>query len=60
MRSMVFEQMCPRCGRNFDGEDKDAVADAVVEHARADHHHALDKNVVLAHLERVHPYERDE
>ena len=38
---MPYEQACPRCGREFVGEHKHAVADAVVEHARRDHHHAL-------------------
>ena len=41
------------------GEDKEAVADAVVEHARSEHGHALDRDVVIAHLEGVHPHERD-
>ncbi len=57
---MTYEQTCPRCGRDFVGEDKNAVADAVIEHARDEHHHALDKHVVLAHLEGVHPHEREE
>lgn len=56
---MPFEQTCPRCGREFLADDKHVVADAVVEHARVDHHHALDRDVVLAHLEGVHPYEAD-
>ena len=54
-----IEQICPRCGREFAGDDKDSVADAVVGHARDDHHHELDREIVLAHLEGVHPYERD-
>jgi hypothetical protein len=53
-----YEQQCPRCGVEFGGDDKDEVADAVVEHA-ATHGHALDREVVLAHLEGVHPYDRD-
>lgn len=57
---MSYEQACPRCGRDFTGDDKDAVADAVVEHARTHHGHALDRNIVLAHLEGVHPFEREE
>ena len=56
---MTYEQLCPRCGRSFAGEEKDGVADDVVEHARVAHHHALDRNVVLAHLEGVRPDERD-
>jgi predicted small metal-binding protein len=54
-----YEQTCPRCGREFVGSDQDSVADAVVEHARADHGHALDRDVVLAHLEGVHAHKRE-
>jgi predicted small metal-binding protein len=57
---MPYSQTCPRCGEEFAGDDKHAVADAVVEHARAAHHHSLDRNIVLAHLEGVHPFEREE
>jgi predicted small metal-binding protein len=49
---------CPRCGRDFNGEDKEAVAGDVVEHARVEHRHHLDRDVVLSHLEGVHPHER--
>jgi hypothetical protein len=56
---VVYEQQCPRCGADFTGDDKDAVADAVVEHARVEHNHALDRDVILAHLEGVNPYERE-
>ena len=59
MESVTFEMTCPRCGRDFVGDDKEAVADAVVAHAGDDHRHALDREVVLAHLEGVHPHERD-
>ena len=59
MTGVAFEQTCPRCGRDFVGDDKEALADAVVEHAQAEHRHALDRDVVLAHLEGVHPHERD-
>jgi predicted small metal-binding protein len=57
---VAFNQTCPRCGRDFDGDDKEEVADQVVEHARIQHRHALDRETVLAHLEGVHPYEREE
>lgn len=57
---MSSEQICPRCGENFAGEDKNTVADAVIEHARREHQHTLDKNTVLAHLEGVHPHEREQ
>ena len=56
---MPYEQLCPRCGEAFAGEDKEAVADAVLAHARDAHSHRLDREVVLAHLEGVHPHERD-
>ena len=59
MASGAYELTCPRCGRDFAGENKEAVADAVVTHASADHRHALDRGVVLAHLEEVHPHERE-
>ena len=56
---MPYEQTCPRCGEAFVGDDKEAVADAVIDHARDVHSHALDRHVVLAHLEGVHPHERE-
>jgi hypothetical protein len=56
---MTYQQTCPRCGRDFEGEDKDAVAETVIEHARVEHRHTLDRDVVLAHLEGVHPHERE-
>jgi len=55
---MRFEQQCPRCGGEFAGENKDSVADAVIEHARTEHQHRLDRDVVLAHLEGVNPHDR--
>lgn len=57
---MTYAQTCPRCGADFADDDKDRVADAVVEHALTAHRHTLDRDVVLAHLEGVHPYERDQ
>jgi transcription initiation factor IIE alpha subunit len=56
----MYEQTCPRCGDDFVGADKSVVADAVVEHARTKHAHALDREVVLAHLEGGHPHDREE
>jgi predicted small metal-binding protein len=56
---VTYSQTCPRCGREFSGDDRRAVADDVVEHARVEHRHALDRDVVLAHLEGVHPHERE-
>ncbi len=53
-----YEQQCPRCGAEFQGDDKNEVADAVVAHAGA-HGHSLDREVVLAHLEGVNPHDRE-
>ena len=57
--TVTFSQTCPRCGLEVSGDDKERVADAVVEHARVEHRHSIDREVVLAHLEGVHPHERD-
>ena len=57
---MTYEMDCPRCGEQFEGTDRNAIADAVIEHARTQHNHALDRHVVLAHLEGVHPHEREQ
>ena len=56
---MAFEQICPRCGDEFVGDDKETVADAAIAHAREVHGHGLDREVVLAHLEGIHPHERE-
>ena len=57
---MTYAQTCPRCGADFVDDDKEAVVDAVVKHASTEHRHTLDRDVVLAHLEGVHPFERDQ
>jgi len=49
----MYEQSCPRCGRDFVGDDRDRVADEVVAHALDEHGHQLDRMVVLAHLAEV-------
>lgn len=56
---MTYTQTCPRCGADVTGDDEDTVADAVVAHARDEHRHNLDRDVVLAHLEGIHPHDRD-
>jgi hypothetical protein len=53
-----YEQQCPRCGAEFTGENKEDVVDAIVAHAQT-HGHGLDRDTILAHLEAVHPHERD-
>ncbi|WP_414654848.1 DUF1059 domain-containing protein [Iamia sp.] len=54
---MTFAQACPRCGEEFAGDDRDSVADQVVAHATDDHGHALDRDIVLAHLDGRHPHD---
>jgi predicted small metal-binding protein len=54
-----YSQTCPRCGLELSGDDPAAVADAVVAHARDEHRHRLDREIVLAHLEGVRPDERE-
>jgi hypothetical protein len=55
----VTVQQCPRCGEEFSGTELDEVADAMIEHAALEHHHQLDRHVVLAHLQGVHPHDVD-
>jgi predicted small metal-binding protein len=57
---MTYAQTCPRCGEDFTGADRDAVADDVVAHARDAHRHSLERRVVLAHLAGVNPNDFDE
>ena len=52
-----FSQTCPRCGDELSGDDRDAVADAVVAHARDAHGHGLERRIVLAHLAGGRPDE---
>jgi predicted small metal-binding protein len=52
-----YQQTCPRCGDELIGDEKEAVADAVVEHALSAHRHALDRDIVLAHLDGRHPHD---
>ena len=53
---MPFGIQCPRCGQDFEGNDADLVATAVVDHARTAHRHDLDRDVILAHLAGEHPF----
>jgi len=52
---MTYTQTCPRCGLDLSGEVPGDVADAVVAHARDEHGHGLDRDVVLAHLAGIRP-----
>ena len=60
MTTANYSQMCPRCGEDFTGPDRDAVADAVVAHANHAHQHDLDRDIVLAHLDGRHPFKDDD
>lgn len=51
-----YRDTCPPCGTVFSGDDRDAVADAVVEHARTAHDHELTREHVLAHLDGKDPH----
>lgn len=55
---MPYSQICPRCGEELTGDERNAVADAVVAHARDRHRHELDREIALAHLDGVHPHDR--
>ena len=57
---MSYSLTCPRCGDEFVGDDKERVADEVIDHAKGQHDHALDRDVVLAHLNGVHPFNEDD
>lgn len=52
---MTYEQTCPRCGQEFTGDDKHAVANGVVEHARVEHGHSLSIEQILGHLDGEDP-----
>ena len=56
---MSYSLTCPRCGDEFVGDDKKRVADEVIDHAKAQHNHSLDRDVVLAHLDGAHPFKDD-
>jgi predicted small metal-binding protein len=56
---MTYTLTCPRCGQDVVGADRGEVADAVVLHAAIAHRHTLDRDIALAHIEDVHPYDRD-
>ena len=57
---MSYSLTCPRCGDEFVGDDREGVADQVIEHARGKHGHALDREIVIAHLDGVHPFNGDD
>ena len=56
----AFSQICPRCGEELSGGDRETVADDVIVHARDAHNHNLDRYVVLAHLEGINPHDFEE
>ena len=54
---MNYTQTCPRprCGRVFTGEDRETVANEMVEHASVEHGHSLTLEHALTHLDRDNP-----
>ena len=57
---MTYSQTCPRCGEELVDPDAGALADAVVAHAKDQHRHDLDREIVLAHLDGRHPFDDPE
>ncbi len=53
---MTYSDTCPPCGKVFSGEDREALATAVMEHARDAHDHELSREHVLAHLDGKDPH----
>lgn len=53
---MTYSDTCPPCGKVFTGEDREALATEVIDHARAAHDHALTREHVLAHLDGLDPH----
>ncbi len=53
---MTYSDTCPPCGKVFSGEDREALATAVMEHARDAHDHDLPREHVLAHLDGKDPH----
>jgi predicted small metal-binding protein len=39
---VTYTLTCPRCGADFSGDQKERVADDVVQHASREHDHTLD------------------
>lgn len=53
---MTYTDKCPPCGRQFSGDDREALADAVIDHARDEHNHVLTREHVLAHIDGKDPH----
>ena len=53
---MTHSDTCPPCGKVFSGEDREALAREVMEHARDAHDHELSREHVLAHLDGEDPH----
>ena len=56
---MTYSDTCPPCGKVFSGDDREALATEVMEHAQADHNHALTREHVLAHLDGHDPHSNE-
>ena len=53
---MTYSDTCPPCGKVFTGEDPQALATEVVQHASVAHNHELTREHVLAHLVGENPH----
>ena len=53
---MTYNDTCPPCGKVFSGDDREALATEVVEHARVAHDHELSREHALAHLDGDNPH----
>ena len=56
---MTYTDVCPPCGTVFSGDDRGALADEIVAHARDAHDHVLTREHVLAHLDGENPHRDD-
>jgi predicted small metal-binding protein len=53
---VTYTDQCPPCGKQFSGENREALADAVIAHARDEHDHVLTREHVLAHIDGKDPH----
>lgn len=53
---MTYSDTCPPCGKEFSGNDREALATEVMAHARDAHAHDLSREHVLAHLDGKDPH----
>ena len=54
---MNYRDVCPPCGTEFTGDDKEQLVSEVIAHARDAHQHTLSREHVLAHIEGRDPHD---